>query len=43
MFYFLIFFKGDLILEVPYLIEAITMIINTVQNPDALTIIDKSQ
>lgn len=34
--------KGDLILEVPNLIEAITMIIDTIQDPSALTIIDKS-
>nr|CAI5819201.1 unnamed protein product [Callosobruchus analis] len=33
--------KGDLILEVPHLIEAVTMIIDTIHNPDALIIIDK--
>ncbi|KAJ8922250.1 hypothetical protein NQ315_004187 [Exocentrus adspersus] len=33
---------GDLILEVPHLIEAVTLIMDTVQNPKALTIINKS-
>ncbi|KAJ8981685.1 hypothetical protein NQ317_003406 [Molorchus minor] len=35
--------KGDLILEVPHLIEAVTMIMDIVKNPKALTIIGKSQ
>ncbi|CAH1179586.1 unnamed protein product [Phaedon cochleariae] len=34
--------KGDLILEVPNLIEAITMIVDTVQNSDMLRIIGQS-
>ncbi|XP_008200294.1 unconventional myosin IC [Tribolium castaneum] len=34
--------KGDLILEVPHLIEAVTYIINVTDNPGLLTIIDKS-
>ncbi|RZC40033.1 Myosin head domain containing protein, partial [Asbolus verrucosus] len=34
--------KGDLILEVPHLIEAVTQIINITKNSDMLTIIDKS-
>lgn len=35
--------KGDLILEVPHLIEAVTKIIYTLNDPKLLTIIDKSQ
>lgn len=34
--------KGDLILEVPNLIEAMTLIMDTIQDPSVLTIIDKS-
>lgn len=34
--------KGDLILEVPHLIEIVTHIINVTNNPGLLTIIDKS-
>lgn len=34
--------KGDLILEVPNLIEALTFLINATQNTEQLTIIDRS-
>ncbi|CAG9863504.1 unnamed protein product [Phyllotreta striolata] len=34
--------KGDLILQVPNLIEALTMIVDTVRRPDIIHIVDKS-
>lgn len=34
--------KGDLILEVPHLIETVTKIVSVTKKPDMLTIIDKS-